>query len=148
MTDAETRDTPIDARLVVLNTTHHYSIDAADRPLIAEIRSVYLYDKNEMTHLAELSASYYLIHLYDEVVLTPEADAAIGESAREAMYAKYETPCGDDPNIYVHCRQIDAIEQAAKGYKTHGETGVSFDDTTRDEQLEALREHYCANQIL
>ena len=141
---------PIDARLVALDRTRDFMIDDADRPHIKQIRSVYLYDKNERTHCCELTPSYWLEHLYDEVVLTPEADAALSENEREALYCKYEYIPDDDGGCYIHCHVIDGIESRAGKFEYHvyGETGVSYDDCDHDEQMEALWEHFCGNHVL
>jgi len=144
----DTERSPIDARLIAMDRTGNFCIDEADAPHIKQIRSVYLYDKNERTHCCELTPSYWLEHLYDEVILTP--DAALSDDEREALYSKYEDTPYDEQGIYVHCHSIDRIEKRAGRfeYHVHGDTGVSYDDCDHDEQMEALREHFCGNHVL
>jgi len=158
------RTLPIDARVVSFNQTSHYTIDAEDAPYIKEIRGVYLYDKNEVTHCCEITPSYWLVHLYDQVIpsdaghdLRDEDECKMGD-----IYQKYEQ-CGNE-DMYVHCRVVDAIEERAVkagketprlhgtlrsgDYYEHGVTGVTYEETPYDEQIEALREHFCGNCVL
>jgi hypothetical protein len=138
---------PIDAHVVALDETDHYNIAPADRPLIAKIRGVYLFNSNERTHCCEFTPSYYLIHLYDQVFLTEDGDA-LDESAKDEIYQRYEHEGGD--NIYVHCHTIDAlVEKMGPGdHHHHGATGVDYDKSDYDEQLEGLVEHFHCNCVI
>jgi hypothetical protein len=141
------REIPIDARLIAMNQTEFYQIAEADKPFIRAIRAVYLYDKNQVTHLCEFTPSYYLIHLYDEVMFT-DAGADLDDFKQDEIFQRYEH-CGSE-NVYMHCHDVDQMARSGKRF-THykaGRTGVSFEDTSREEQMEALREHYCANVAL
>jgi hypothetical protein len=135
---------PIDAHVLAFDETSHYHIPEADAPYIAQIRGVYLFDANQRTHCCELTPSYYLIHLYDEVHLT-DAGLALDESAQDDLYQQYEYCGGDD--CYVHCHTVESrIEKANRGVHYHyGNPEVTYDDVTYDEQMEALREHLCCN---
>jgi hypothetical protein len=139
---------PIDAYVIAFSEMDHYFIKEEDRPNIQDIRGVYLFDRNERTFCCEMTPSYWLIHLYDEVVLTPEADDALGECEKDAIYQEYEY-CGGD-NIYVHCHTIEARIEANKRNTVHhyGGTEVSYDESDYDEQLEGLQEHFCCNHCL
>jgi hypothetical protein len=94
-----------------------------------------------------MTPSYWLIHLYDEVVLSPTADK-LDESEKDAIYEEYENCGGDD--IYVHCHTIDAIIEANKPNIVHhyGGTNVSYNESDYDEQLEGLQEHFSCNHCL
>lgn len=137
---------PIDARVVALDETANYDIGKKYRRYIKAIRGVYLYDKNEVTHCCEFTPSYWLIHLYDQVVLT-KAGEKLGDCAKDEIYQEYEH-CGGE-NIYIHCSHIDAVESGAKPldyrYHVYGATGVGYKDSSHDDQMEGLREHFCAN---
>lgn len=111
MTDTATNRREIDAYAVVLDETNLYTIDPADAPYIARIRGVYLFDRNERTHCCELTPSYYLIHLYDQVIPT-DAGEALDDADREALYEKYEHNGGED--CYVHCGEIERIIDAGQ----------------------------------
>ena len=139
---------PIDAYVITFSEIDHYFLTEKDRPHIQNIRGVYLFDHNERTFCCEMTPSYWLIHLYDEVILTPEADEALDEFEKDDIYQEYENCGGDD--IYVHCHTIDAIIEADKPNTVHhyGGTNVSYDDSDYDEQLEGLQEHFCCNHYL
>jgi len=130
----------IDAWAIALDETDHYIISAADAPLIKQIRGVYLFDRNRRTHVCELTPSYWLIHLYNQIILVDNVD----ESRREELYEEYECYPSDD--IYVHCSTIDKILNGGDSSVDHyGFTEVSLDDIDYDNQMESVREYLCGN---
>jgi len=125
--------------VVALIETGYYCIDPADVEYIAQIHGVYFYDKEQQTHACEMTPSYYLVYLYDLVVLT-EAGEALDEDEKDRLYQAYEYNGGE--NKYVHCYAIDELPDDRRyifGDSEAHET-VEYDD-----QIEALREHFCAN---
>jgi len=136
---------PIDAYAIALDETSFCIIDEADAPLIDKIVSVYLFDRNQRTHCCELTPSYWLIHLYDQV--RTRADADLSDDRAQELYNKYESFPGAD--IYVHCHEIDHLIDAKDPEPFtvyhYGETEVDFDDCDYDEQMESLHEHLCGN---
>ena len=138
---------PIDGHVVALNETNHYKIKPEHQPHIQAIRGVYLYDANSHTHCCELTPSYYLIYLYDEVILTPEADESLSDEAKEAIYEEYEYCDGED--IYVHVHNLDTYVAAhPERHHHHGGTEISYDDSDYDDQIEGLREYFNGNHVL
>ncbi len=135
---------PIDAYVVALDETWGWILDKADAPFIKAIRTVYLFDRNERVHCCEMTPSYYEIHLYHQV----ECQPGTSEDRAQAIYDKYENLPGDD--FYVHCCDLEKIIKADEPFTVHhyGATTVSYDDVSRDDQLDALREHFCANNPL
>lgn len=140
-------DVPIDARVIAYNETSYYNIEDEHKPFIKAIRNVYLYDKNEITHLCEITPSYWLIWLYTQVIFT-DAGNELGDFEKNDIFEKYEQ-CGGNDNIYVHCHEVDQVEATAKKnefrYYVYGATGVNLEDTSREEQMESLREHFQGN---
>lgn len=145
MTTEQKRTLPIDARVVALVETSGYNIAACDKPFIDCIRGIYVYDKNTVTHCCEMTPSYYLIHVYDQVILT-EAGNELNHIAQDKIFEKYEQH-GESDDKYVHCRNIDKIESEATPYYyyKYGNPKVSFDDVEYDQQMESLREHFQGN---
>lgn len=133
--------------VVALIETDHYFIEPADAEYIAQIRGVYLFDKGKRTHCCEMTPSYWLIHLYDQVILS-EAGDALDEDQKDRLSQAYEYNGGE--NIYVHCHEIDAlVEKADPGkHYAYGDSEVKEEDVDYDGQIEALREHFCANCVL
>jgi hypothetical protein len=138
---------PIDAYVVAFSQIGDYFIKEEDQPLIQDIRGVYLLNRNERTFCCEMTPSYWLIHLYDEVNLTPEADG-LDECERDAIYQEYEYCGGDD--IYVHCHTIDAMIENNKQNTVHhyGGTEVSYDESDYEEQMDGLQEYFTCNHCL
>ena len=142
------RRMPIDAYVVAFSEKHHYQIKDEDQPHIQDIRGIYLLNRNERTFCCELTPSYWLIHLYDEVILTEDAEETLDDYQRDRLYQEYEYCGGDD--IYVHCHTIDALLAAKKPFTVHhhGRTGVRYSQANYDEQIEWLAEHFCGNHVL
>lgn len=144
-TETEVRP-PIDAYAIALDETGHYEIDAADRPYIERIVGVYVFDRSERTHLCELTPSYYLIHLYDEVRLTPLGMDCEDERRLDEIYQKYEY-C-ESQDIYVHCHSVERLlaqaEERPFTVYHYGEP-ENEDDAEHDEVMEALREELNCN---
>ena len=138
------RNLPIDAYLVSFSEIDHYAIKEEDRPYIQDIRGVYLFDHNQRTFCCEMTPSYWLIHLYDEVVFALN----VSDEDQERLDEEYGHCGGDD--IYVHCHEVDALIAAPRPYTAHhyGGTGVGYDDSDYDEQIEGLQEHFCCNHYL
>ena len=131
----------IDAFAVAIDETEYYNISEADAPFIERILSVYLFDRNQQTNLCEMASSYFLTHLYDQVILVDDVD----DCRREEIDDKYACQPVDD--IYVHCITIDRlIEQDESDVIYHyGATEVSLDDVDYDDQMESVREYLCGN---
>jgi hypothetical protein len=138
---------PIDAHVIALDETNHYFIDPKDKPFIKQIRGVYLYDANQHTYCCEFTPSYWLMHLYDQVILSKEGEA-LDEFAKDEIYQKYEFNGGED--IYVHCHTIDALVEKAGRWEHHhyGSTGAKYKDSNYDEQIDGLREHLCCDCVI
>lgn len=143
----------IDARVIALNRTCNYLIDAKHQPSIARIEEVYLYDKSQRTHCCEFTPSYYLIHLYTRVIFTPEGDQ-LNDHEQDEIFQTYEHEVTD--NCYVHCNEIDALEEKARPqdftYHTHGDPEFGnvadeyeTEEAFHDAAMDALREHFQAN---
>jgi len=126
--------------VVALNETGNYNITDEDRPYIAKIRGVYLFDIDQHTNVCELTPSYYLIHLCDQVILTP-AGTALDDDQRDCLYQTYEY-C-DGKNSYYHCHEIDTlIKTDPDNHCAYGDSVVEGD---YDEQIKAVQEYLCAN---
>ncbi len=136
---------PIDAYVVRLNRTPMFMIAEEDAPFIDRIDSIYLFDANERVHCCEITPSYWMIHVCDEVIYKDDTP----EEKWDELDEKYGH-CYGDWDCYIHCHSIDAIVAAAKPFTVHhyGESGVSYEDTSRDEQMEAIRESFNCNHTL
>lgn len=135
---------PIDAYAVALDEMDHYQIAPADQRYIEQIRGVYLFDHNQQTHCCELTPSYYLIHLYDQVILTEEG-AELDDLIQDRLFQEYEHCGGED--CYVHCSAIEKIIKCndSRTIYHYGDTEISQQDVGYDEQMESIREKLCEN---
>jgi hypothetical protein len=139
--------TPIDAYVIALDETASYEIDDADRPYVRQIHGVYVFDRNQRTHCCEWTPSYYLIHLYDEVIFTEQGDT-LDEYAADELYQKYEYCGGED--CYVHCHTIERIIERNEPFTVYhyGDSDVDEHDADYDAQMDAIREDCCCNHAL
>lgn len=135
---------PIDAYLISLDETHNWIIADDDKPFIKAIHTVYLLDRNSHTHCCELTPSFWLIFVYNDI----EFDGEVSEEIRERLYSNYADEGGE--SCYVHVRNIEPVlEKATPGKVYHyGSPEVSEDDVERDDQMESLREYFNCNHCL
>lgn len=88
-------------RLVAIDETHHYT-DENFVKACGKIFTVYFYNKNEITHLCELTGSYYLIPLYSY------AENDVSDEIKDEL-DEIDARYGSDP-IYVHAHQVDSMK--------------------------------------
>lgn len=146
-----TETIPIDARVIALNETRNYNFKKGDKQYIKAMLGVYLYDKNSHTHCCSLTPSYWLIHLYDVCVLNSKGDK-LDDSEKDRLFEEYENCPQDQTGSYFDVGGIDSLEESLQGkhfrYHVYGSPKVSEDDVSRDDQMEALREHFCCNHVI
>lgn len=144
----------INARVISIDETRNYNIKPEHEEYIDKILGVYLYDKNMPTVVCEITPSYYLIHLYDEVVIKDGSYAVLPDENeiydREEIYETYENT-GISEDIYVHVSTVDRLEKSLSNerfrYYIEGEEELP-EDVTYEEYMEELREDCCANHRL
>ena len=134
----------VDIRVIALNETEHYVIDEADKEHIEMIVGVYMFDFNSCTHVCELTPSYFLRHIRDEVRLTEKSQSELTLEKQEELYDKYENEYQDD--IYMHCGHVHKIiahmltlPNSRDRYCVEGKQELP-DDTTYDEYIEEVWE--------
>jgi hypothetical protein len=131
---------------VVFNETAYCNLQESS-PFIEKMISVYIYNANSVTHLCEITPSYFLAHVYDDVVFKDEAFAGMPEAEAEE---KREEICdkllhgpgsGVDQDTYMHVSAVDAIPADRKNHygtprKTEADEGDGEDE---------VREYYQGN---
>lgn len=123
----------MDIHVVTLNETDDYYIDPADVEYITQIRGVYFFDQEQVVHY-DKAPSYYLVHLYNRVILS-EAGDALNENQKKRLYRAYEYNSDNGgENVPVHCDEIDAINP---------DCHYACGDWTED--IEVLKAHLCAS---
>lgn len=144
MRTAEPETIPLDAYVIALDETEYYNIKPEHKPHVRQIRGIYLFDRNTHVHCCEFTPSYYLIHVEDQVIPADETP----DELEERLDSDYAYHGGE--NKYVHVHTVEGILKAAQPFTVHhyGDSGVSFDDVERDDQMEAIREHFRCNAAL
>lgn len=139
---------PIDAYVVRFDKTHNFLIADEDQPYISKIHSIYFFDRSVAVHCCEITPSYELMHLYDEIEFSDDEIHNDSELV-DRLDQKYAHEGGDDV-CYIHCHSIDAMIEKNAPWTVHhyGDTQVSYDKSTRDEQIEGLREYFNGNHVL
>ena len=127
---------PIDARIIAINETEYYNLPEEHKPYIQAIHGVYLYDANQQVHCCDLAASYYLIFLYNLVILTKEGERL------DKVWDEYNCP---GENTYMYCRTVKKLAKATADYMVYGGTGISYDESDYDEQIADLVETFSCN---
>ncbi len=145
----ETVFAPISPCVVALDQTEYWNIKPEHKEHIKAIRTVYFYNKNEVTHCCEITPSYCLYFLYHEVILTDKAVMDVSEQYQSIIYDTYENEPTDERVTYAHCRDIDALEDKGVHYQsTNGCLNFSYDDVSYDDQIESYIEHYRCNHVI
>jgi len=144
MCETENRS-PIDAHVIGIDETSHYTFGPEHILYIDQILAVYLYDANERTHLCEVTPSHFMRFLHHVVRLT-EAGENLSDEKREELYNNYETENVNE-DCYMHCRDLERLAAAGtrENYDHYGATEVSYDDTDYDDQIEELIEYFNGN---
>ncbi len=135
----------IDAHVIGIDETSHYTFPAKHVPCIDRILAVYLYDANEHTYLCEVTPSHFMHFLYYAVRLT-EAGFNLCDEKRNALYEEYEIENSNEDR-YMHCRDLERAAAAGlpENYDHYGATEVSYDDVDYDDQILDLIEHLNGN---
>jgi len=128
-----------DWRLVMSDVTHYWVLGDGDQEKVERIVTVYLYNKNEVTHCCEITPSYCLWPVetraeFRDGVSDLDIDRIDGNIRRWA----------DDEVVYVHCHALAGMTVK------HKKLGSVFPGSveTGDEQRESLLEYLRGNQRL
>ena len=138
---------PIDARIVAIDETDHYTFPPEHEPYIKKILAVYLYNANERIHLCELTASHFMHFLHHAVYFTDAGDdLPDDDEMREELYTNYEAENFNE-DCYMHCSDLERLEKAGnpRNYYTYGDPEISYEDSDYYDQIEGLIEHFNGN---
>jgi len=148
---------PIDIWIVAMDETKNWSYK--DQPwakYIERIEGIYVFDKNQITHLASFSGSYFLEHLEDREVLKNGVGEELGDREYEELRDRVnswmmEGP-KDDSSSYFDERNIDKFLENNEGNSGrvfhYGNPGLSWDDADGDsdeDRHRAIMEDVCDN---
>ena len=149
-----------DIHVIALTETSHWTIREQDKPYLKSIVGIYCFNKNEQTHCCEITPSYELHHVENQVRLT-KAGLALGEDGSggwEELVDYYETAATDDGIIYMHCHVVDAliekVQASGEKFRHHhqgdpleGIADADYPDWT-DKLMESVREGLLANSVM
>lgn len=140
-----------DLWLVKHDQTQYWHLATELMQHIERIVQVSLMDRNQVTHLCELTPSY----CFYPVETRAEFKDYIYDSSREHERIRdkidLEIQGWAEWNVfYIHCHDVDQLlDTGDKGRVYHyGDTKTSFEDTPYDDQVEALMEHFRGNKYL
>lgn len=140
-------DLPLDLRVIALDETDQYVIDAEDAPAIKSILGIYLYDANLYTFCASSMPCYFLHHIENQVRLSEEIESLPEEAMdhiREQLEMKYAY-YGNNEDFYISAFRIDVLAERLRyepyRYRELGEEPIPR-GATYDEVLEGMIE-YC-----
>ena len=112
-------------KVVAMNETSFYNIDAGDAQYIERIDGVYMYNADAHTYVCSLDPAFWLQYLYTNVILSPDTP----DDIREGIMMKYEMETGED--CYVAVRNVLLL-------KDQVEVGELAEDETEDDLREFL----------
>jgi hypothetical protein len=155
LNEPPTDDKPIDARLIFMDETEYLDdyMDEAERGLVAQVGSVYLYDANKYVYTASTQPVYEMIFLYPRVVLSKHAEQTLDESEFEELRDRLEQDLyasAQQPVEYFGVHDVDGLEKTLPDgdYYVIGKSKISYSEMSEEEQMEELREYYTSNVML
>jgi hypothetical protein len=134
-TESKPRPKPLrtNFQLVAIDETHNYTDDKLVEAC-GKIFTVYFFDANEKTHLAELVPSYYLIPLYSY------AENDISDEIKDELDA---CKVYDEP-MYLHVSHVDSMT-LVKAPKNLNGIYYSVQNKKHKELLETAEEYLNSN---
>ncbi len=125
-----------DFRLVAIDETMYYTSEKLVKAC-GKIFTVYLYNRNEITHLCELAGSNYLIPLYSY------AENEISEEMQDELQ---ECERYDEPK-YVHASNMDTLKTVKAPASLNG-VYWQTDGTKHKEIMERAEEYLRCNHVI
>ena len=135
-----------DIRILKINESSHWTDDKL-KAACGVIFGVYMYDASKHVHCCEITPSYEMHFIESQSVRLPD-----DEEERERIYESLQE--GDlhtEPVSYMHCRDIDRIEEIPENRSTYelshrfklshleGEEWGDEDTSAIDEAMEWVR---------
>lgn len=101
---------------VKIDETRHWNEKWLKDNNIKRVVATFIYDFREVTHLCELTPSYYLRHIQSQAEIDAdvsemtdaEFDAFLEESARVDDEVR-DAEALNDNDMYVHCWEVDGV---------------------------------------
>jgi hypothetical protein len=132
----------IDIWLLVQDETEYWNLDPQHMAMIERIEGVYLYDKNQVTHCCEVTASYCLLFVENRAVFKPD----VSEEDIDEIDGIIRGVPQEQDVTYMHCHTVDDIPDRKKHH--YGSPEVPLEDVPYDEQIESVLEYCQANCLI
>lgn len=151
MTSKKIKTIRPDFWLIKFDQTEYWHLEPRLMQYIKRIIQICLMDRNENTYCCEMTPSYCLFPVETRADLhDPLYD---GSNASEQLRDEIESEISrwqDADCFYIHCRSVDNLLALNNPARCHhyGDTGVDYEESPYEEQLEALVEHFQGNQYL
>ena len=129
---------------ILLDETQYYNIDPKDRRFIESINTLWAFDNNEQTYVAEMRPSFYIVPVWSTIWLTDELDIDDPdfELIRDDLDEKYIycPSCYSDPT-YMHVSDVERFIK--KNPRRHTVYGTP--DDPDDWNIDFIVEEWSAN---
>jgi hypothetical protein len=121
---------------IQFDETRYYNIGPKDKPYIKRIFCVYVFNRHEATHLAEITPSYFLMYVNSWIDYKKNMDKH--EEIRDEIEERF-LYSAENEDTYMHCSSVDAY------CKKHPKNCRKLGGPERFESLEDAREHVQGN---
>jgi hypothetical protein len=122
---------------IKFDETKFYNIQPKDEPYIGRIFGIYVFNRREATHLAELTPSYFLMYAYSWIDYKKNMEKH--ERIRDDIEERYLYSGGNE-DTYMHCNVVDSY------CKNHPKDCYTF--RNEFESLDDAREYLQGNWVL
>lgn len=141
-TEEQERTNAPDFWLVLIDETMGWDEDFRKKHQIKRISSVYLVDKNQVTHLCEAAPSYCLYYV-DYVAEHEEEDEQISDECDMEIMSQHQ-----ESVTYMHVSNFDKARYEQKFWRPEPLTTDMYkDDDAYQEMVNQLLEDYHANPV-
>lgn len=134
-----------DFYVIALDETRNWNLEGLD-PAVLKVEAVYLFDRNQHTHLCEITPSYTLYHVEDRAVYADNTPDEVIDRVDGLVMAE-----SSEPVTYYHVSDIDKLigKVPTNHYGSpYGKGMPQFEGVDYDEAVEGVLEYARCNSMV
>jgi len=133
----------LDFYVIALDETRNWNLEGLD-PAVLKVEAVYLFDRNQHTHLCEITPSYTLYHVEDRAAYADNTPNEVIDLVDGLIMAE-----SSEPVTYYHASDIDKLIGKVPTYHCGSPYGMlQFEGVDYDEALEGVLEYARCNSMV
>ncbi len=130
---------------ICFDETKYWNVRPEDKRFIKGFIGVYMFDRNSKTYVAELTPSYALLHVYNDVIFKPKMYDGKHDRKRDELQEHYLYSGGAySEDTYMHVSSVESFMKKHKKKVYHyGSVDDWEDEADRGESI--VREYLQGN---